>query len=456
MIQAEHLRSIEDLSLIASKGGQGLSPDQSGYHKIVRSEAERVVALREVVVTGVGVLLPGCENRATFWEQLREGRTQLAIETDPEDQRPRPVGRIHDFAIGDTLSDVDPRLYRRCHREQLLYLCSVVQAAKDAGFLLSDLGDPRVGLFDGTSRGSMAHWYELVRDKLSKPGERFGAQDISAAMPGQAIGIAAAILGTQGPTYTFNGTCAAGAIAIGHAFREVQLGHVDVAFGTGHDSALIEPIFQMYRDAGLLSREGSDPSQAICPYTRHHRNAFGEGAVTVVLESAAHARQRGARALAKMVGYRYGNGGQHPTDVDFTGEHPARLAREALAEATLDARAIDFVLGHGNGVRVSDISELNYMKRLFGPRTRSVPLISTKPVYGHTLGASSALNVAAAALMLHHEGTIPTVGIDPECIVHGFTHGENGSGTRPPGVGLVVAYGIGGQNAVLALSRSAG
>jgi 3-oxoacyl-[acyl-carrier-protein] synthase II len=454
MIQAEQLRSVESPALAENRAGQVLAPDQSGYHKITRVESERLVALQEVVVTGIGVILPRCDNRATFWDQLRHGLTQLSIELDPEDHQPRPVGRIEEFSPVDYLSDIDVHLYRRCHREQLLYLCSVVQAAKDAGFQLSELAERRVGLFDGTSRGSMAYWYELVRDKAAKPGTRFSVRDISAAMPGQAVGIAAAILGTQGPTYTFNGTCAAGAISIGHAFREVQLGHVDVAFGSGHDSALIEPLFQMYRDAGLMSREGSDPSLAIRPYTGHCRNAFGEGAVTVVVESARHARQRGAEPLARIAGYNYGNGGEHPTDVDFTGEHPARLARELLAESRLELGAIDFVLGHGNGVRASDISELNYMKRLFGARTRSVPLISTKPVYGHTLGASSALNVAAAALMLHHENTIPTIGIDTEAVVHGFTHGERGGESRPLNAGLVVAYGIGGQNAVLALSRA--
>jgi 3-oxoacyl-(acyl-carrier-protein) synthase len=128
------------------------------------------------------------------------------------------------------------------------------------------------------------------------------------------------------------------------------------------------------------------------------------------------------------------------------------MALELLEGSQLDVGGIDFVLGHGNGVRASDISELNYMKRLFGARTRSVPLISTKPIYGHTLGASSALNVAAATLMLQHESTIPTAGSDPEAIVHGFNHQEHGGESRPLRAGLVVAYGIGGQNAILALT----
>ncbi len=406
----------------------------------------------EVVITGIGVMLPGCDNRGTFWQQLRDGETQLRIEYDPEDSEPRPVGRIGDFVAAQYLPGINPRLYRRCHREQLVYLCSVVQAALDAGMDPIAMRQRRVGLFDGTSRGSFAFWYDLIRRQVSEPGSRLSVHEISAGMPGQAVGIAAAILGTQGPTYTFNGTCAAGAIAIGHAYRELLLGNVEIAFGTGHDVALVEPLFQMYKDAGLMSN-AEDPTKAIQPYTGHHLNAFGEGAVTLVLETASHARRRGARPLARIAGYHYGNGGTHPTDVDFTGERPARLIAELLERNDVESSEIDFVLGHGNGVRASDISELNYMKRVFGERTRTVPLISTKPVYGHTLGASSALNVAASALMLHNAHTIPTVGSDPRGKVHGFNHQEKGGESRELRAGLVVAYGIGGQNAALALER---
>jgi len=125
-----------------------------------------------------------------------------------------------------------------------------------------------------------------------------------------------------------------------------------------------------------------------------------------------------------------------------------------LEEAGLVASDVDFVLGHGDGVQASDISELNYMKRVFGRRTREVPLISTKPIYGHTLGASSALNAATAALMLHHDFVVPTVKLDEKRVVHGFNHQANRGEARPLRSGFVVAYGIGGQNATLLLRKA--
>ncbi len=415
-----------------------------------RLAARKVAVLHEVVVTGLGVILPNCHDSSVFWRQLKEGECQLSIEPDPGDEIACAIGRVRDFHGQKYLRDIPEKFWGGCSKEQLFYLSSVVSAWRDAGLELDALKSETVGLFDGTSRGSFAFLYELARaDRKTRPSLR---ELNLAALPGQSVGIAAAILGVRGPTYTYNGSCASGAIAIGNAFREIQAGRIAIACGTGHDAALVGPLFQVYRDAGLVSAETSDPKLAIRPYTGSLTNAFGEGSVTLVLESREHAEARGARILAEIVGYRHGNGGAHPTDVDFTGERPARLIVESLEEGQLGPDDVDFVVGHGNGVLASDISELNYMKRVFGARTREVPLISTKPVYGHTLGAASAINVAAVAMMLHHAYVAPTIGVDRKRVVSGFNHQPNGS-ERALRAGVAMSYGIGGQNASLVLRR---
>src|SRR5262249_17413928 len=150
----------------------------------------------------------------------------------------------------------------------------------------------------------------------------------------------------------------------------------------------------------LLSKETRDPARAIQSFAEHSTNAFGEGAVTLVLESRAHAEARGAKPIATLCGYRYGNNGSHPTAVDIEGARPAQIIRDLLNRRAVSVDDVGFGVGPGNGVPLSDISEEHYMQRVFGKRRAEVPLISTKPIYGHTLGASSAINVAAAALML--------------------------------------------------------
>jgi 3-oxoacyl-[acyl-carrier-protein] synthase II len=411
----------------------------------------RTALLHDVVVTGVGVILPNCDDASVFWQHVKEGQSQLRIEPDPGDEIACAIGRVRDFAGKKYLGEIPEKFWANCSKEQLFYLSSVVSACRDAGLSLRELASEAVGLFDGTSRGSFACVYDLARSNKKRPSLR---ELNLAALPGQSVGIAASILGVRGPTYTYNGSCASGAIAIGNAFREIQMGRIAVACGTGHDAALVGPLFQVYRDAGLVSAETRDPALAIRPYAGSHANAFGEGAVTLVLEAREHAAARGARVLAEIVGYRHGNGGEHPTDVDFTGERPARLIFESLREAELTPEDVDFVVGHGNGVLASDISELNYMKRVFGNRTREVPLISTKPVYGHTLGAASAINVAAATLMLHHAFVAPTIGVDRQRVVGGFNHQPNQGASRLLRSGVAVSYGVGGQNATIVLRRA--
>jgi 3-oxoacyl-[acyl-carrier-protein] synthase II len=439
-------------------GGSDPIEDRTGHayasQTKLRVAPRSVQLLHDVVITGIGALLPNCDSRETFWQQVSGGESQMAIEPDPADGIPCAIGRVRDFDCARYMQGISARHYQACHREQQLYLASVVQAARDAGLDFGAFASTRTALFDGTSRGNFAHWYELSHHKVHDSSSRFTPRDLNFAMPGQAVGLAAAILGVQGPTFTFNNSCASGVIAIGNAFRELQAGRIDIAFGTGHDAALIGPLYQMYRDAGLVSNESERPELAIRPYAGSSANAFGEGAVTLVLETREHAQARGAVPLAQVVAFRHGNGGEHPTDVDFTGARPADLIHKNLEEAQLSPEDVDFVLGHGNGVQASDISELNYMKRVFGRRTRDVPLISTKPIYGHTLGASSALNAATAALMLHNDFVVPTVRLDEKRIVHGFNHQANRGEPRKLRSGLVVAYGIGGQNAALLLRKA--
>jgi 3-oxoacyl-[acyl-carrier-protein] synthase II len=417
--------------------------------------AKRAVApLHEVVVTGIGVILPNCSDRRQLWQQLRDGQSQLQIEEDIENSVSYAVGRVRDFDCETYLSHVPRTRYANCHREQLLYLCSLSQACLDAELDYAEMASERVGLFDGTSRGNFAFWYDAIRSKLETPQGRFSLRHLKQGMPGQAVGIAAAMYHVKGPALTFNGTCASGAIAIGNAFRELQMGRIDVAFAGGHDAALVAPLFQMYRDAGLMSLESENAAGAVRPYAEHSKNVFGEGAITLVLETREHAEARGADVLAELVGYRHGNGGEHPTDVDFTGLRPAALIEDALKEAELRATDVDFVIGHGNGVEASDQSELNYMRRVFGKRTFDVPLISTKPIYGHMLGAASALNVAASVLMLREGYVIPTINIDETKVAVGFSHQANHGAAKLLRAGLAVTYGIGGQNVALALRKA--
>jgi 3-oxoacyl-[acyl-carrier-protein] synthase II len=410
----------------------------------------------EVVVTGIGPLLANCADRRTLWNQLRNGPSQLVFEPAPGgDGESWPVGRVHDFVAERWLDRFPRAFYQRYHREQLLYLASLVIALDDAQLDLDAVRRDRIGIFDGTSRGNFDYWYERVRfEHCRTASELYTRRELLGGTPGQAANLAASLLGVRGPVYTFNITCCSGAVAIGHACRELANGDIDVAIAGGHDAALQAPIYWMYREAGLLSLEREDARRAIRPYVDHSRNAFGEGAVTLVLETREHALRRGAVPLATIEGWKLGNNGGHPLHVDVRAERAISLISEVLARASIDRDRVGFVVGHGNGVEQSDRSEVAYMQGVFAERTPEVPLISVKPLYGHLFGAASALNVAAAILMLHHGWIVPTLNVDPARATGPLDHLAGGGRSNNAPAGLAVSYGIGGHSAVTLLSSA--
>jgi 3-oxoacyl-[acyl-carrier-protein] synthase II len=410
--------------------------------------------MSEVVVTGIGPLLANCADRRTLWNQLRNGPSQISFELAPGGSGERwPVGRVHGFEAGRWLGRFPHAYYERYHREQQLYLASMMIAIDDAGLDLATVARDRIAIFDGTSRGNFDYWYQRVRSEEATPAnDLYTRRELLVGTPGQAANLAASLLGIRGPVYTVNVTCCSGAVAIGQACRELERGDVDVAFASGHDSSLQAPLYRMYRDAGLLSQEQHDARRAIRPYVGHSRNAFGEGAITLVLETREHAARRGATPLATIDGWKLGNNGGHPLHVD--GNRATELISEVLAAADVDRDQVGFVVGHGNGVEQSDRSELAYMETVFAARAPDVPLLSVKPVYGHLFGASSALNVAAAILMLHHGWLVPTLNVDPARATGSIDHLASGGRASDAPAALAVSYGIGGHNAVVLVGRA--
>ena len=411
--------------------------------------------MAEVVVTGIGPLLANCADRHTLWSHLRDGPSQLVFESAPGGSGERwPVGRVVGFDPERWLHRFPRTYYDRYHREQQLYLSSLMIALDDAKLELAGVARERVGIFDGTSRGNFDYWYHRVRTEGETCGPHYTQRELLVGTPGQAANLAASLLGVRGPAYTFNVTCCSGAVAIGQACRELLHGDLDVALASGHDAALSAPLYQMYSSAKLLSDERDDARRAIRPYVDHSKNAFGEGAISLVLETRAHAMQRGATILATIDGFKLGNNGAHPLHVDAEGRRATTLIHDVLARAEVDRAEVGFVVGHGNGVAQSDQSELAYMHSVFAERAPEVPLLSVKPVYGHLFGASSALNIAAAILMLHHGWLVPTLNIDPARATGPIDHLARGGRHRTGSAGVAVSYGIGGHTAVALLGAA--
>jgi 3-oxoacyl-[acyl-carrier-protein] synthase II len=402
-----------------------------------------------IAITGIGVVLPNCEDRGTLWEHLKHGRSQLRF--DQRGDARLPVGAAAQFDPEQHFDGIPRHYYQRYPRQLQLYLASVLLAVKDSGTDLGTLPADRVGIFEGSARPFFHYWYDQIRSEKERAA-RYTKQHLMVGLPGQCGGIAASLLKLRGGVYSLTGACTSGAIAIGLGCRELMDGALDMVLASGHDVPLVDPIFEMYGDAGLLSTERHDARRAIRPYGGGSTNAFGEGAITFVLERVDSARARGREPITLIAGFKHGNIGDHPTGVDPSGARPAELVRELLDSTGHSVDEVDFVVGHGNAVSLSDQAEMRFMQRLFGARARSVPIISTKPIYGHTMGASTALNVAAAALMMHHAYLIPTINIDPHRPAEVFTQPNIGAPSASR-LGLAMGYGLGGHCTALLLKK---
>ena len=403
---------------------------------------------RKVVVTGIGLLLPNCDDPDTFWQYLKPGTSQLAVIPDPSDPaRCVLAGRMGQSDADRHLAEVPEQHLQHYSREVRFYLASVLQARDDAGLKNGRVTGERTGVYDGSSRGAVEFWDQMVRVEAERPAkDLYCRKDILNAINGQTVGIAAALFGTTGPALAVGGSCAAGLIATAQACRDIEADRVDVAFATGHDFALTPGLFAAYGEAGLLRRaaNASDDEGSL---------AFSEGAVTLVLEEREFALARGARILARITGHGHCNEGKNPFTIDPTGQSQAKLIGSVIRSAGVGVGDVDFVVGHGNGLRDSDMAERSYMRILFGDRADNTPFISTKPVFGHTLGASGLVSLAAGALMLHRGSILPSYNAGASHVPSPRQGGGANRDAPDVAKGIVFACGMGGLICACLLER---
>lgn len=371
---------------------------------------------REVVITGIGLILPNCDSPETFWAHIKSGSSQISLIDDPSCPGTQiSAGSVENFDAERYLLDI-PKHYRVDYSRLLQhYLASLFLARRDSAIDLNSLPSERVGIYAASSRGTLEYYDQKIRMEMELPAmEIYSREALINGINGQTVGVAAALLHVCGPTLSLTGACCGGALATGQAFRDIQDGAVDVAFSTGHDNALVPAFFATYRKVGILGRGTKSEPAVVRPYNAERESTvvFGEGAVTLVLEEAERARARGARILAKVSAYSHGNEGRNPFRIGVNLDRSVQLLNSLFPESGAAVGELDFVVGHGNGSPVSDAAEIDIRGRFLGSRANVVPWISLKPIYGHLLAGSSSVDVAASALMLHHGCVVPTINLD--------------------------------------------
>ena len=411
-----------------------------------------------IVVTGIGVILPGTLSPQQFWTNISQGRSQVAALTRFDAQAHglsvHAAAEITGFDHHPYLPELTDAHAAKYSREILITMSAAAEARRDAALGSGQIDPQRLGIVMSSSRGPLAWWRDAL---LGADPAAFGDKGVMfRGLPGCPASLCAIYNGAQGLVTTVSNACVGGHQAIGIAMRELQAGAADAMLVGGHEFPVIPEVAACYRamGKGVLSAEQHHPDRAVRPYSDDREGfALGEGSVVLCLERASHAAARGARPYARILSVASLNEAAHPTTMDLTGKVTAALMDNALTRAGRDRADVDYFCAHGTATRYNDIAESRAVRALYPERTpgRLPPLSSNKPIYGHTFGLAGIINVAATSLMVKHQVIAPTINLttpDPECEQdHVF------EGPRPARVELALSmsFAFGSQTSVVAV-----
>ncbi|MEX1316889.1 MAG: beta-ketoacyl-ACP synthase II [Synechococcaceae cyanobacterium] len=412
-----------------------------------------VEGLQRVVVTGLGALTPIGNDVSSYWEGLSSGRNGVAGITlfDASRHACRFAAEVKNF---DPRGWLEPKEAKRWDRFCQFGVVAAKQAVADAGLSITDANRQRVGTAIGSGVGGLLMMETQAHVLNDRGPDRVSPFCVPMMIPNMATGLTAIALGAQGPSSAVSTACAAGSNAIGDAYRLIQLGLADVMVCGGAESAITPLGVAGFASAKALSFRNDDPATASRPFDAE-RNGFviGEGAGVLVLESLDHARARGARILAEVVGYGMTCDAHHITAPAPGGAGGAQAMRLALKDAGLEAEAVDYVNAHGTSTQANDSNETSAIKSALGEHAYRIPVSSTKSMTGHLLGGSGGIEAVASILAMEHGVVPPTINYsnpDPACDLDVV---PNQAREAKLDVVLSNSFGFGGHNVCLAFRR---
>jgi 3-oxoacyl-[acyl-carrier-protein] synthase II len=401
-----------------------------------------------VVITGTGVITPVGNNVPDTWAAILAGKSGLGDFTFTErgEHASGGVCEIKDFDPDEVLGRRDAR---RRDRYQQLATVAANEAMAQSGLKITDDNRERIGIYLGTGVGgirTLVDQEHIVMD-ADKGLRRLSPFGITMIMPNGAGGMLAIDYGIHGPSPTITTACAAGADAIGHAFRAIRRGELDAVLTGGSECVLTSVAIGGFERAGATSSKSSDTPQ---PFDKNRDGLIvGEGAGMLVIETLEHALARGATILGEIAGYGQTTDAYHITAPAEGGEGAARAIRQALTDAGLEAADVDYVSAHGTATPLNDQFETMAIKAALGEHAYDVAVSSTKSMTGHIMGATGAIESVFCTLAIQQNIAPPTINYetpDPNC---DLDYVPNQSRPMPIKVAINNAFGFGGHNAVL-------
>ncbi len=418
--------------------------------------------MRRVVVTGLGMVSPLACGVEPTWRKLLAGESGIGPITrfEVSDITCRIAGQVpegdgeNDFRADDWM---EPKDQRKVDRFILYAIAAARQAIEDAGWTPSDEESlERTGVMIGSGIGGLEAIAEGALLVEKRGPRRLSPFFIPSALINLASGHVSIRYGFKGPNHSVVTACSTGAHAIGDASRLIQHGDADVMIAGGAESAVCRLGIAGFAASRALSTHFNDtPTRASRPWDAD-RDGFvmGEGSGVLVVEELEHARARGARIYAEVVGYGMSGDAHHITAPAADGNGGFRSMRAALRDARLNPEDIDYINAHGTSTPLGDEIELGSIKRLFGDAAYRLSMSSTKSSIGHLLGAAGSVEAIFSIFAINNGVVPPTLNLDnpsPGCDVNLVPHRSQERTVRNV---LSNSFGFGGTNASLVFSQA--
>lgn len=377
--------------------------------------------MKRVVITGMGCVSPFGVGVDKAWDAVTKGKSgirQLTVDIDK--QLVKIGGEVPEYNAEDF---VDAKEAKRLDKFILYAIMAADEAAKSGNFDIEKEDPYRVGVVIGSAQGGLATMAQNHEVMLSRGYYKCSPFTVPMMIPNMAAGKVSIRLGAKGMNKAIATACATGAHSIGDAYRFIQYGDADIIFAGGTDSKISNFGVGAFTSAKTLSKRNDEPEKASRPYDKD-RDGFvmSEGAAVVMLEELEHAKARGAKIYAEIIGYATNTDGTHITNPNF--ETMAIVMQQALENAKISPDKIGYVNAHGTATVQGDIAETQATRSVFN---RKVPISTIKSYTGHTLGACGAIEAILSIKMLENKWFCPTLNlneIDENCGELDYIKGE--------------------------------
>ncbi len=411
---------------------------------------------RRVVVSGLGCVSPLGLTAEQTWENCLAGRSGIGPITrfDTAGMKVRIAGEVKGF---DAAAYAQKKDLKKMDTFIQYAVAAASMALADAGYEIPEDEADRVGVYIGAGMGGLPEIERQHSQLLEAGPRRVSPFFIPMAIANLAPGYVAILTGAKGPNLSIVTACATGTHSIGEAWHAILRGDADVMLAGGVESTITPLAVAGFASMRALSTRNDEPERASRPFDKD-RDGFvmGEGGAVLVLEELAHAKARGARIYAELVGYGASCDAYHITAPDPQGDGAARCIQAALRSAGLSPDEVDYVNAHGTGTPFNDYYETLALKRVFADHARELWVSSTKSMTGHLLGAAGSVEAVFSALAVRDQVAPPTINQDtpdPDC---DLDYVPNQAREGEIGVALSNSFGFGGTNASLVMRRFEG